>query len=305
MAKPSNEVAGGRELRALMERIEADERDPVAFLRDANPESELAKSFNMSTSMLEPMLKAEYPERFERYRLLQPGARYDFLIDTYPELRERGDPELMKQFDGLVAPLLEKVLNSSFAKSVNSEQPSILSVAQNLCLSGKLIIRSVYEMKISERERTLLFLNHYKTEVEGLFKWQINLTCFALVKSGVPYMRGRKHLVLHSLKEVRKEDLWFKLMFVRDHGLGLLSDACNPRLRNSVAHESYEVEEDGSVKYWDNTQKQYEVAQSEIVATIQRLNAVSGAFNCAWADVSNRIVKEKIKSVLRDSNQDD
>jgi hypothetical protein len=42
------------------------------------------------------------------------------------------------------------------------------------------------------------------------------------------------------------------------------------------------------------------MTQDELVSTIQRLNAVCRAFNQSWLDNANRIVKERIRTVMKE-----
>jgi hypothetical protein len=242
MGTGDNKTAKRDELEAMLDNLEKAERDPASLLRNGDSKSDMSKAIEMSLGMIEPKLRIEHPEKYEEYKVLPLTAKLSYVVNLYPDLAKRCDPSLVQRFDDLIGPLLEKVLDSSFARAISSQShPSITSLGQNLSLSGTLIIRSVYETRASDKERTLLFLNHYKTAVEGLFKWQIDLTTYALVKSGLLFVRGSKQLRMQTLGQVKKEDLGHKLNFVRNHGLDLLSSACNPTLRNGIAHESYEV----------------------------------------------------------------
>jgi hypothetical protein len=293
-------VFGLDELEAHLEMFENMTKDPADFLQYENADQTgLTQTLDTVFEMIEARLRNEHPTKYEEYRKLPSKDKLAYAMSVYPELSTLSDRVKLEKIDKIVYQLLARILDSSYVREISIENaPSISSLVQNLCLSGTIVFKFAYDTKDSNRERTILFLHHYKTAVEGLFKWQIDLVAYALVRDARRYYRGNKLKKLKSYGQVKKENLGYKLNFLKKQGFGLLSDSCNATLRNCVAHESYEVFEDGSIRYWDKRQTESKMTQSELSDTIQELYSTCFAFNQSLFNSFSRIAQERLLSAI-------
>jgi len=140
-------------------------------------------------------------------------------------------------------------------------------------------------------------LNHYKTEVEGVFSFFINVLILALILDDHQYYRNNKRIKLETMKDIRKETLANKLQFLSKSGLGYFTDSCNRALRNSVAHENYQIEDDGSFTYW-HFGKKVVISQQNLGNMILIINSACAALNSAIFKITIQWIKETVDAAL-------
>jgi hypothetical protein len=100
---------------------------------------------------------------------------------------------------------------------------------------------------LSPKQRSLLRLLLYLTEVEGGYSETVQIICFLLVCNDHDlYDPIRKEFVA-NYKDLDKIDLSVKLKFLKKHGFQFLNNAVDRDFRNCIAHLSYDIKEDGTV----------------------------------------------------------
>lgn len=108
-----------------------------------------------------------------------------------------------------------------------------------LGLSGKL-----KPSFFSAKEQKIITLHlEYLTLVEGLFTAQTNFLIFTLVANGHDLYDTRKEENVKTLRDIEKLNLAFRLRFLAEHGFKLITKKIDIKLRNSVAHLFYEINE--------------------------------------------------------------
>ena len=97
----------------------------------------------------------------------------------------------------------------------------------------------------------------YLTLVEGIFAPEINFLIFLLIANGNPYST-RKGNNVKTLSDIEKVSLTNRLKFLGKHGFKKLIVKKAVKLRNSVAHLFYEIDENGTIKVGNKTITQEE-----------------------------------------------
>ena len=92
----------------------------------------------------------------------------------------------------------------------------------------------------------------YLTLVEGICAPEISFLVYTLIANGHPYST-RKGNNVETLSDIEKVSLTYRLKFLRKHKFKKLITKKAVKLRNSVAHLFYEIDEDRNIKVGDKT----------------------------------------------------
>lgn len=164
----------------------------------------------------------------------------------------RVDESLVKQIYEKIKPILEtteksNAFNIGIVEYTSQTRQTILKNFETWELL--LFTKIKKQTDVTKRELAILFLIDYATIVEGVYTHIVDIICFALVCGGktLPDTRRGNTKMVETLIEINELPLGNKLDFLKQHGLTIISDACRVRIRNSAAHLTYLVEEDGSI----------------------------------------------------------
>lgn len=161
------------------------------------------------------------------------------------------DYRLATKLKTKVFPLLEKAhkkLGYRFDKAFTEQREG----AQiRLANSGfiHLILRKLNSQAFSKREQRIISLHlEYLSLVEGFFAPEVNFLVFTLAANGCDFYSRFHRKNLDRLDDIEETSLASKLEFLRKHGFKIVADKPNIKLRNSVAHLFYYIENDGTVR---------------------------------------------------------
>jgi len=112
-----------------------------------------------------------------------------------------------------------------------------------------LLLRRLKPQFFSINERTIISLHlEYLMVVEGLFTSEINFLIFTLIANGHDLYSTQKGKYVKTLSDIEEVNLGFKLKFLREHEFDtLIANKVDIKLRNSVAHLFYEINENGTI----------------------------------------------------------
>jgi len=113
----------------------------------------------------------------------------------------------------------------------------------------------------------------YLTLVEGIFAPEISFLIFTLIANGHP-CSTRKGNNVKTLSDIEKVSLTSRLKFLRKHKFKKLTVKKAVKLRNSVAHLFYEIDDYGNIKVGDKT-----IAKAEYSKLYDDLRNVSYALH--------------------------
>lgn len=99
-----------------------------------------------------------------------------------------------------------------------------------------------------KEQRVITLHLEFLTLVEGFLVTQINFLVFILIANGHDLYPTQREKNVRALSDIEKENLAFKLEFLAEHGFRKLIAKKARKLRNSVAHLFYEIDENGTVK---------------------------------------------------------
>ena len=86
--------------------------------------------------------------------------------------------------------------------------------------------------------------------MEGIFSTRINFLIFILISNGHDLYSFRKRRNAKTLADIEEVNLGLKLKFLEKHGFkNLITNKVDIKLRNSVAHLFYEIDNDKSIKF--------------------------------------------------------
>ena len=162
------------------------------------------------------------------------------------------EESLVKQIYEKIKPILETTeqsndFNTGIVKYMIQSQQTILKNFKTWELL--LFTKIKKQLEITKREISLLFLIDYATIVDGVYTHIVDMICFALICGGktLPDTRRGNTKMVGTLDEINELPLGAKLDFLKQHDLIIISDVCKVRIRNSAAHLTYRIEEDGSI----------------------------------------------------------
>ena len=169
---------------------------------------------------------------------------------------EELDYHLASELKEKIFPILEDAhqkLGDAFDKALYEERKEVDIRLAN----SKRIILLLKKMKapsFSIEERYVVSLHlEYLMLVEGLFAAEINLLIFILMANGHDLYSAWKGRYAKTLGDIEEENLAFKLRFLKEHGFEIITNKVDIKLRNSVAHLSYEIDDKGILKIGKRT----------------------------------------------------
>jgi len=138
-----------------------------------------------------------------------------------------------------------------------------------------------------KEQRVITLHLEFLTLVEGFFVTQINFLIFILIANGYDLYPTRKEKNVKTLGDIEKENLAFKLKFLAEHGFRKLIANKARKLRNSVAHLFYEINEDGTMKVGKKriTQADYDKIYDDLRNVAKSLHLISLLYYKRFASI--------------------
>lgn len=166
--------------------------------------------------------------------------------------KEEVDFQLARKLKTKIFPLLEeghKRLGHKFEKA-SSEQRRGTKIRQDNATTILFLLKKLNPYAFSIKEQGVIKLHlEYLTLVEGIFSTRINFLIFILIANGHDLYSSRKRGNAKTLADIEEVNLSSKLKFLGKHGFrNLIMNKVNIKLRNSVAHLFYEID-DESIKF--------------------------------------------------------
>lgn len=161
--------------------------------------------------------------------------------------KEDIDFVLAKTLKKKIFPLLEEAHNkqgSTFDRTFLEQKKGTEIRLKN---SERLlkILPKLDQKKFTKEERTAISLHlEFLMLVEGFLATQVNFLIFTLVSIGHDFYSTRSGKYVKTLEEIEEADFAFKLKFLKEHNFSELAKNEHRirKLRNSVAHVSYEID---------------------------------------------------------------
>jgi len=286
-------------LRNIKNKIEQMKRNTSVINLEEKQNQEIERVKNNAVEFGEARLRREKPELIAEYEALSKEGRLTYLITAFPEKQSSYYDKMIGHIKVDIHPLLSRTLSSRFAKELQAiKDPTVFAQIDNVCLTARMVLNASFNPESTKKEKTNLMLNHYKTEVEGIFSFQINMIMLALILDGRQYYRGKKRLKIETMKQIRKETLANKLQFLSTCGFGYFADACNRAVRNCFSHEHYEIADDGSFTYWLGGRKVI-INQKELIKMIETINSACSVINRAILEITTQWIEEKVDAELK------
>lgn len=160
------------------------------------------------------------------------------------------DYQLANKLKAKIFPLLEGAhqklgyrFNKTFIEHIKGTQ-----IRRNNSKRILLLLKKLNPLVFSLEERKIFTLHlEYLTSVEGISALEISFLVYTLIANGYPYFT-RKGNNVKTLSDIERESLTYRLKFLRKHKFRKLITKKAVKLRNSVAHLFYEIDEDGTIK---------------------------------------------------------
>ncbi len=164
---------------------------------------------------------------------------------------EEIDYHLAGKLKEKILPLLEEAhqkLGDDFDKVLNEQRKGTdirLANSKRILL----LLKKIKPSSSSIEERAVITLHlEYLMLVEGLFATEINFLIFILIANGHDFYSTRKGRYAKNVADIEEENLAFKLKFLREHGFEMVTNKVDIKLRNSIAHLFYEIDDKGSLR---------------------------------------------------------
>ena len=159
--------------------------------------------------------------------------------------------EFVKKLKSKLSPILEKAirLRALFNKTFLEFRQEM----HDYRLKNVLDINDLFfgkikpKLEIEEKEFSLLFLIHYLFMIEGPFTLQVDTVAYSLVASGKKLYSKYLKRNVHQFRDLESTSLSEKLRFLKRNGLGIISDSCDRKLRNHIAHLTFKIDKEGTV----------------------------------------------------------
>ena len=166
---------------------------------------------------------------------------------------EELDYKLARKLKAKIFPLHEeahKRLGHKFDKAYN-EQRRGTKIRQDNATTILSLLKKLNPYAFSIKEQGVIKLHlEYLTLVEGIFSTRINFLIFILISNGHDLYSFRKRRNAKTLADIEEVNLGLKLKFLEKHGFkNLITNKVDIKLRNSVAHLFYEIDNDKSIKF--------------------------------------------------------
>ena len=159
--------------------------------------------------------------------------------------------EFVKKLKSKLSPILEKAirLRPSFNKTFLEFRQEMHDYRlKNILGINDLFFGKIKpKLEIEEKEFSLLFLIHYLFMVEGPFTLQVDTVAYSLVASGKKLYSKYLKRNVQQFRDLESASLNEKLRFLKRNGLGIVSDSCDRKLRNHIAHLTFKIDKEGTV----------------------------------------------------------
>jgi len=121
-------------------------------------------------------------------------------------------------------------------------------VFRNNQIWGEIITILRNEGTLSSRGKSLFFAQNIMVLTEGPIQFFINLIIYTLVKSEHHDIYDpRTERFVYSLEDISDIILAIKIKFLKTHGFDYFEVVCAKDIRNAVAHQNIEIEENGTL----------------------------------------------------------
>jgi len=207
-------------------------------------------------------------------KLAEFKKRQKELLKSFPEdlelLQTAGiSKKDINEFHSKIGPLTKNVL------AKKDFLPTLIETLYNLRRGheySKEISNIISTENITEKQRSLLLLFSYLELTEGVFSECVQLIAFILMKNHHDIYDSFKMKFVKNYRGLDKVSLYTKLQFLEEHGFKFVTNRCDRKFRNSIAHLSIIVEDDGAVVDLTNkkrfTQDEVWVKNSILDATV-------------------------------------
>ena len=168
------------------------------------------------------------------------------------ECRKLGvNSKFVRNLKSKLSPIFEKAirLNAIFNKDFLELRMEMhdYRLRNILDLEGLIFGKIKPKLEIEEKEFSLLFLIHYLFMVEGPFTLQVDTIAYALVASGEQLHSRFLRRNLQQFQDLESTNLSEKLTFLKKNNLGFISDSCDRKLRNHIAHLTFKIDRKGTI----------------------------------------------------------
>ncbi|QLH75527.1 MAG: hypothetical protein HPY73_08890 [Methanomassiliicoccales archaeon] len=252
-------------------------------------------------------LRALHPEGLSAFEAMKPRSRSKYIEDNWARMFPPVDLALRKVVTGPIKRLVTKAMGPDADEVMRSHwEPQIKAKMHNTFEFYIIMLRFHSFARASLEEQSRLLLNYYLLLVEGVYAAQVNLICYLLSRTGIPY-RSSKAMSEHSapagsMGAIEEDSLWNKLRFMEDNGLSFMVDACDRQLRNSVAHLDFIVFTNGCVGYGAGQRGPKVIKYEELVHKVEVMKSISDAVNevlveevTAWRKASKTVQQKAAK----------
>lgn len=154
------------------------------------------------------------------------------------------DYELIKES---LSPLMEcidnQVIFDVIGESIRLQTKRLYNTFDVLSIISK------SKSSLNPKEYSTLLLMSYLSLSEGHYSEFIQLVSYLLVKNHHDIYNPYTTEFVKKYGDLEKIPFFIKLKFVKNHGFKNLLKTFDKKLRNSIAHMTYEVDENGYVSY--------------------------------------------------------
>lgn len=201
------------------------------------------------------------------------------------------DYRLASQLKAKIFPLFDEAhrrLGYRFDKAY-MEQIAGTKIRRENSKRINLLLRKLKTEPFSVEERVIISLHlEYLMLVEGMFAPEINFLIFTLIANGRDFCPTRKGKKVKTLSDIEKVNLVSRLDFLRKQGFGIITKKINVKLRNSIAHLFYQIEENGNMKV--DTK---EITQEEYAKLYASLRNISFSLHLVSLRYYNKFVSTR------------
>jgi hypothetical protein len=110
------------------------------------------------------------------------------------------------------------------------------------------IMEITKKKNIRKYDKSLLGLSGYLFSVEGGYAGYMNFFCILLISQGHDLYDFFMRKFVYTFEDVANVNMQTKELFLKEHNLDLFNKGYNRKIRNSIAHCDFEIENDGTVK---------------------------------------------------------
>lgn len=155
----------------------------------------------------------------------------------------------------VLAKQLRKLVNDAWSSpsvtSIKGDWEGFIGREKNAIKNLQTIQSNLQRAGITEYEKALMQLVFYLFLAEGGFTNYMNFVCLLLTSQGHDlynhYKYDPKKRYAHSLEEIAEVNTYTKELFLEEHDFKLFNTGLDRKLRNIIAHNNFEVKNDGTI----------------------------------------------------------